>query len=78
MSETLLARFSQCIRFDTISVLFFLFPPSTLPYLFSWLVFNTMLMPSRRRSVAGCVSDSVEGNTTSVPTYLYLMDVEVL
>lgn len=39
-----------------------------------------MLMPSRRRSVAGCVSDSVEGNTTtvrSVPTYLYLRDVEV-
>lgn len=36
-----------------------------------------MLMPSRRRSVAGCVSDSVEGNTTTVPTYLYLRDVEV-
>lgn len=29
-----------------------------------------MLMPSRRRSVAGCVSDSVEGNTTTVHTYL--------
>lgn len=79
MSETLLARFSQCIRFDTISVLFFFFPHlPTLPYSFSWLVFNTMLMPSRRRSVAGCVSDSVEGNTTTVPTYLYLRDVEVL
>lgn len=75
---TLLARFSQCIRFDTISILFVFFPPSTVPYLFSWLVFNTMLMPSRRRSVAGCVSDSVEGNTTTVPTYLYLRDVEVL
>lgn len=57
---------------------FLLFSPIylTLPCLFYWLVFNTMLMPSRRRSVAGCVSDSVEGNTTTVP-YLYLRDVEV-
>lgn len=61
-----------CLRdsvsaYDLIRFLFFssFFASTILPYLIyspGWFSIHTMLMPSRRRSVAGCVSDSVEGN----------------